>query len=190
MTRRRRSAEEAKAEIIALARAQLLDAGPDALRLDDIAEEMGVSRQAVLHHFGTREELLREVVRAAWLGLFEDLSGLVEESGERSPERFIDEVDDVTRRRGNARLGGWLLLSGEGLPESLFQGALAELPRRMHAAGGKGELRDSQYALLLVGAALFGDAIFGERLRQALSLPDGEDARADFRRWIAARVWG
>jgi len=189
MARRRRSAEEAKAEIIALAKAQLIEAGPDALRLDDIAAEMGVSRQAVLHHFGSREELLREVVRAAWLGLFEDLRGLGEGTALLTPERFIDEVDDVTRRRGNARLGAWLLLSGEGLPEELFQGALGELPGRMHEAAGKGELRDAQYGLLLAGAALFGDAIFGERLRQALDLPDGEEARADFRSWLAARLW-
>ena len=34
-----KEAEEAKAEIIALAKAQLVEAGPDALRLDDIAAD-------------------------------------------------------------------------------------------------------------------------------------------------------
>lgn len=189
MARRRRTAEEARAEILALAQEQLVDAGPSSLRLDDIAASMGVSRQAVLHHFGSREELLREVVREAWLGLFGELRGLVEGAGERTPARFIDQVDEVTRRRGNARLGAWLLLSGEGLPVSLFDGALAELPVGVAKATGAAP-RDAQFALLLIGAALFGDAIFGERLRQALDLKDDEDARAEFRAWLTRLLEG
>jgi AcrR family transcriptional regulator len=187
--RKRRSKEEAKAEILAIAQERLVEAGPDGLRLDDIAAEIGVSRQAVLHHFGSREGLLREVVRHAWLGLFEELRGLVQGPGELSPAGFIDRVDEVTRRKGNARLGAWLLLSGQGLPESLFEGALAELPAQAAGASDGGQLRDLRYGLLLAGAALFGDAIFGTRLRQALSLPDDEEARRDFHAWLAERLW-
>lgn len=187
MSRRRRSAEEAREEILHIAQTSLLERGPDALRLHEVAAEMGVSRQAVLHHFGSREELLREVVRRAWLGLFEELRDLVSQADDFTPARFLERVDEVTRRRGNARLGAWLLLSGEGLPATLFQDALAGLPAALTEEGS--EPRDARYTLLLAGAALFGDALFGVRLRQALGLVDSEEARADFREWMAARLW-
>lgn len=191
MARRRRTREEARAEILQVAQRWLEDRGPDAIRIDDIAADIGVSRQAVLHHFGTREELLREVVRLAWLGLFEDLASLtapLEGTGGSAAAALVERLDDVTRRKGNARLGAWLLLSGQGLPEALFEGALAALPSRLAGDGPPEAQREASYALLLVGAALFGDAIFGVRLRQALSLPDGEEARADFRRWLVERL--
>jgi AcrR family transcriptional regulator len=183
MARRRRPAAETRADILKSAERRLREAGPGALRLDEIAADVGISRQAVLHHFGSREGVLRAVVEQAWGGLFKDLAGLAD--SDLDPTGFVELVDDVARRRGNARLGAWLLLSGQGLPESWFQGAASQLPGRLK---GDADARDTAYSTLLVGAALFGDAIFGVRLRQVLGLPDSEEDRSDFRRWLAERV--
>lgn len=183
MARRRKPAAETRADILVAAEKRLRDTGPASLRLDEIAAEVGISRQAVLHHFGSREGVLRAVVEQAWGGLFKDLAGLTET--ELGPSGLVELVDEVARRRGNARLGAWLLLSGKGLPESWFEGAATALPSQI---GGDADARDTAYATLLVGAALFGDAIFGVRLRQVLGMPDGEDARADFRAWVAERL--
>ena len=177
--RKRRPAAETQAEILEVAQRVLVERGPAELRLDEVAREVGISRQAVLHHFGSREGLMREVVGRAWLGLFEDLGQL----SEAAPGELIGRIDDVTRTRGNARLGAWLLLSDTGLPEEVFQGALAELPEKL--APGDPEAR---YKLLLVGAALFGDAIFGQRLRQAIGLPDTEADRKDFHGWLGKQL--
>ena len=56
------SGEEARARILDAAGEQLRISGPSGLRLDPIAEELGVSRQALLHHFGTRDGLIAAVV--------------------------------------------------------------------------------------------------------------------------------
>ncbi len=183
MARRRKPAAETRADILRAAEVRLRDTGPSSLRLDDIAADVGISRQAVLHHFGSREGVLRAVVEQAWGGLFQDLAGLAD--ADLGPAGFVELVDDVARRKGNARLGAWLLLSGKGLPEAWFQGAASTLPDQL---GGDADARDTAYATLLVGAALFGDAIFGVRLRQVLGMPDGEEAREDFRRWVAERL--
>jgi AcrR family transcriptional regulator len=175
-TRKRRSAGEAREEILAAAGTLLAERGPGAVTLDDVAADVGVSRQAILHHFGSREGLMRAVVERAWRGLFAELAGLA--GGD--PADLVERVDTVARKRGHARVGAWLLLSGQGLPAEVFEGALASL-------GGD---KDRRYAMLLVGAALFGDAVFGARLRQALAMPDGEAERADFRRWLAALLQG
>ncbi len=185
MGRRRRPAEETQAEILQVAQALMHEHGPAGVKLDDIAKEVGVSRQAVLHHFGNREGLMQALVRSAWVGLFEDLATLTTVA-DATPDAFVDHVDDVVRKRGNARLGAWLLLSDSGLPDEVFEGALAGLPQ---ALGTDPDVAPED-ALLLVGAALFGDAIFGRRLRQVLGLTDDEASRERFRRVLAKRVWG
>ena len=131
MARKRRPAAETKAAILAVAGRMLQEGGPASIRLDEVAAELGMSRQAVLHHFGSRDGLLRAVVERAWVGLFTDLSELAQSAEGMQPEAFVDLVDEVVRDRGNARLGAWLLLSESGLDPAVFQGALAGLEARM-----------------------------------------------------------
>ncbi len=119
---------------------------------------------------------MRALVEQAWTGLFEDLAGMAGSAGELEPEQFVELIDDVARRKGNARLGAWLLLSGQGLPDAVFEGAVADLGTENSEEG---------FTMLMLGAVLFGDAIFGERLRQVLGLPESETDRAAFRAWLA-----
>jgi hypothetical protein len=110
--------------------------------------------------------------------LFADLRTLGDAG---SVAALVDRVDDVARRRGNARIGAWLLLSGEGLPDEVFAGALTGLTEKLGLEGA-----DARAALLLVGASVVGDAIFGARFRQALGEPDDEASRAAFRAFLTA----
>jgi len=171
--------------MIAAAQELLIAHGPGGVKLDDVAAEIGVSRQAVLHHFGTRDGLLREVVAQAWFGLFAELKGL-DDPSEMSPARFLDQIDHTVRVRGNARLGAWLLLSDTGLPAEVFQGALSDLPGKVRVAFPHLSDEDVRYGLILVATTLFGDAIFGGRIREAIGAPDGEEARAGYRSWLSA----
>lgn len=187
MARQRRPAAETREAMLEAAQALLVEGGPASVNLDAVGAAVGVSRQAVLHHFGDRAGLLRAVVERAWTGLFADLATLAD-GAPVAPAALVDRVDDVARRRGNARLGGWLLLSGEGLPDEVFEGALAALPKGLAARGAASSEQEGAYMLLLMGAALFGDALFGARLRQALALPDGEEERRRFREWLVVRL--
>ena len=58
MRRKRRTAEQARTEIIEVAKRIVLNEGPRALKLQRIAKEMGVSHPAVLHHFSTVQDVL------------------------------------------------------------------------------------------------------------------------------------
>ena len=55
----RRRPEEAKALILDAAEASMKAGGPAALRLQDVARAAGVSHPTILHHFGSREGLVR-----------------------------------------------------------------------------------------------------------------------------------
>lgn len=56
--------------------------GYDATSLDDLATTLGISKQAILYHFGSKESLLDAVVDKAVSELTEVLWGIIETSGE------------------------------------------------------------------------------------------------------------
>jgi AcrR family transcriptional regulator len=170
---------------MAVAREQLVLGGPAGLRLDGIAKEVGVTRQAILHHFGSRAGLLRTVVERAWTGLFIELTQAMTATSDPSLDALVDRMDDVVRRQGNGVVGAWLILSGEGLPDEVLEGALAQVVPRLAESRGVPE-EQAEFTLLLLATALFGDAVFGGRFRQILSSPDNEEQRAKFRRRLAA----
>ena len=65
---RRRSADDAKAEIREAALDLFLQQGYDAASLEEVAERVGVTRPAVLYHFGSKEALLLSVVEPGFDG--------------------------------------------------------------------------------------------------------------------------
>jgi AcrR family transcriptional regulator len=62
VARTRRTAEDARQVIRAAAVELFVDGGYGATSLDDIAGKVGLTRQAALYHFRTKEDLLRSVV--------------------------------------------------------------------------------------------------------------------------------
>ena len=61
-TRRRRSAAETRSAILEAAELRFLSGGPEAIRLQEIAADAGISHPAILHHFGSREGLVEAMV--------------------------------------------------------------------------------------------------------------------------------
>lgn len=71
--RTRRSAAEARQRILEVAQRELLRVGPEALRLTDLARQLGLSHPAILHHFGSREGLVAAVVQHSMHALTQQL---------------------------------------------------------------------------------------------------------------------
>jgi len=61
-SRRRRSAAETRDAILEAAERRLLDKGPEAIQLQEIAADAGISHPAILHHFGSREGLVEAMI--------------------------------------------------------------------------------------------------------------------------------
>ena len=61
----RRSAEEAQRRILDAAEKRLREGGPEAVRLQDIARDVGISHPAILHHFASRDGLTQALERRA-----------------------------------------------------------------------------------------------------------------------------
>src|SRR5207302_7986018 len=94
--RLRRTPEEARRLILETAQALIARTGPEGLRLQDIAAAAGISHSLILHHFGSREGLVRALTRQAAVELRDKLVAAMA-SGEYSVEEQLDRVFDAFR---------------------------------------------------------------------------------------------
>ena len=132
--------------------------------LNDIADEVGIRRPSLLHHFPSKELLYRAVVHDSfegWIGLVSEATGDVEEGWAqvekvlRAAFLFFEERPDVVRLARRAALDGGPILAEElaGGLRPLFAGARRWLEGEM-AAGRLREFDAAQLILTGYGAVL------------------------------------
>lgn len=193
--RRRRTAEQARREILDAAEKQLSRAGPDSIRLQDVARVVGVSHPTVLHHFGSRDELVRAVVERAFETLQSELVGAFQmaQMGERETELLLTRVSQTLGERGFARLLAWLTLSGAPRKPTIAPirvvAEAAHANRRRHGSKSS-NFEDTLFVTMLAALTMFGDALVGENLRESAGLSSDRDAPQRFRAWLAKLIVG
>lgn len=199
--RRRRSAEDARRAILEVAQKRLVEGGPEALRLQDIAAELGLSHPAILHHFKSREGLLQALARHGLEALQEDLLPALERPPEEvgGAEGILERAFATLGDRGHARLLAWLALSGRGgadegeEPERLLR-SLADAVHARRCAFARESGReepareDTDFSVILVAVALLGDAVLGDGVRRSAGLPDDASTRRRFRSFLGSLV--
>jgi len=183
----RRHPEDARRLILEAAEASMATAGPAGLRLQDVARAAGVSHPTILHHFGSRQGL----VRALNLRTLEELKTAV--IGQLTPAKSGNEGIKLTfaaYRDGLAQRMLWLMQApppAAGGQLSMFEQiveALHEMRVRYARPGAKTDIADSRAIVHLTTIAAFGDAIIGARLRQASGAKE-QAARQRFEKWFS-----
>jgi AcrR family transcriptional regulator len=169
---------------------RLRDHGPDALRLQEIAADVGVSHPTVLHHFGSREELVRAVVRRSILKLETDLIELFADPRSTTDVgATLHHIDEVLRARGQARLVAWLALTTPTSERGAEESRLAEVTRALHAAcvaqGVDVSFEEVGFTVVLGTAASFGAALLGPGLFAMSGLANDEGTMSRYREWLA-----
>jgi AcrR family transcriptional regulator len=195
---KRLSGEEARARILDTTVERLRAEGPAALRLDAIAKELGISRQAILHHFGTREDLIAAVVHRAFERLERELMGglSVLSDRERGSAVLVKRAFEVIVDGGYGRLLGWLALEHRD-PAGFFgarQQVLATLAKMSQQIRerevGPADYRDTLFTFVLVSYAILGSAVFGEGVMRSAGLADDPNAPEEFREWLNSLIVG
>jgi len=189
----RRTAEDARRQILEAAEARLARTGPAGIRLQDVAADVGISHPVILHHFGSREGLIRALTERAIDDFQENLLRVIGTAGVPT-ESVLSQVFTALRH-GLAQRFAWLVLTGETGEPGDGDKALQEIIRTVHehrcAAAPPGTVidpRDTGMTIHLVAAAAFGDAIFGPHLRRGAGLPAEGEATTRFENWLAALV--
>jgi TetR/AcrR family transcriptional regulator, repressor for neighboring sulfatase len=190
--RLRRTPEEARRLILETAQALIARAGPEGLRLQEIAAAAGISHPLILHHFGSREGLVRALVQQAVAELRDKLVAAMG-SAEHSLEQELDQVFDAYRD-GLAQRLAWLATidpAGEAVGPTIMRDIADTLHARRVAAAPPGvvpDRADTESLVHLIAVAAFGDALVGTRLRRSAGLPPTRETERRFRAWLAALI--
>lgn len=189
--RTRRAAEEARTRILDAAERRLATGGPDALRLQDIARDLGISHPTILHHFGSRDGLVRALEERAMRRLQEELLGRLEASAEEGLARAFATLGEA----GHARLLAWQVLRGGEAPTRDEAAMMKTLTDAYHLARAEKARRsgrpepayeDTAFWVRLAALALFGEALIGPVLSESARVADPEATHARFQAWLAA----
>jgi AcrR family transcriptional regulator len=187
--RKRRTAEEARSAILDAAERRLVADGPGAIRLQEVAADVGVSHPTVLHHFGSREGLVDAVVERALDSLHSALVAAVRASPE-SPdqvETMLEAVFEGLVSGGHGRAFLWLALSGyapsgKDLRVRTVAEVVHEVRRQKCRSAGKRTppFEDTYFTVLLPALALLSLSVIG---------PDDDPREpARFRAWLARLI--
>lgn len=184
----RRTPEEARRQILDAAEACMAKAGPAGLRLQEVAETAGVSHPTILHHFESREGLVRAVHQRSVAQLRETLTEAMSSAG-----ASIQPVAATFAafREGLAQRILWILQSGPppagaGIPiiDDMVD-HLHAIRLRLARPGEVVDREDTRAMVHLTTVAAFGDAVIGQRLRRSPTPEADAEAAARFADWYA-----
>jgi AcrR family transcriptional regulator len=191
--RARRTPEEARRLILETAQQLIARAGPEGLRLQEIATAAGISHPLILHHFGSREGLVHALTQQAVAELRDKLVTAMG-SADYSLEQQLDQVFDAFRD-GLAQRLAWLATIDPAGEQAGAATVMRDIADSLHArrvatarAGEVPDRADTESLVHLIAAAAFGDAIFGPRLRRSAGLPLTRETEHRFRSWLAALI--
>jgi AcrR family transcriptional regulator len=194
--RRRRSAAETRNAILEAAERRLLAGGPEAIRLQEIAADAGISHPAILHHFGSREGLVEAMVIRGITNLQAQFLEGWPSAKEPDIEGVFERFFEVASHRGIARMLAWLILSGKGnrtMTPNVFKPAAERMHagrvRRAQKEGRRSpELEQTLFAATFLFILVLGDSLFGPSVRRAVGLGSGANATRRFRRLLSKTV--
>ena len=169
----RRTPEEARTLALASARRLLLADGPDAITLQAVATDLGMSHTNLIHHFGSAAGLQSELMRQ----MMSELTAAIESAvmrlraGKGEFRDFVDIVFDVFDRGGAGRLAAWIVLSGEATRLApvgeVVRDYIDSVERTADPSTGVQDVHERvTSATLFVTMAALGDAIIGNHLRR------------------------
>jgi AcrR family transcriptional regulator len=174
----RRTAAEARRQILEAAEALLAEGGPAAVQVRAVARRVGVTDAAVNHHVGTRDELLAALLRHGGRRLKDELEGVCERWATAGGDSR-DLVDALARlyRQGYAELALGLHRAGWRSEGSGWLDVVVDTlhDRRVASARRLGvpapRRRDTQLTVAALNQAMLAEPLFGREMRASAGIP-------------------
>ena len=189
--RKRRTAEEARAAILDAAERRLVTSGPAGIRLQEVAADVGMSHPTVLHHFGSREALVKEVCERRFAAIHADLVRALSSStgGPQEVTDLLDSVFQALEAHGHGRVVFWLALEGLLMKREELRlhdmGLAVQAIRSKKRKARTPPLEDTLNVVALASLALLAESVLGKSILRDAGLGEDRVARARFRAWLA-----
>ena len=185
----RLSPDKAKSAILDAAEDIIVDVGVAGLRLSEVAKKAGMAHPNILHHFGSRENLIASL--ADRVG--ERRKTLVSEAiaaALRAPDnKLVDAITHVLDEafEGNkGKLSIWLHLSKTSGPLEPYFEQIATMAHELHRRFDSNVTREeTNRVVMLITLSLCGEAVCGPSVKNALNMEHAHDTPHNFRRWLA-----
>jgi AcrR family transcriptional regulator len=176
-------------EILDAAERALVASGRAAIRQEKVAADAGVAGPTLIHHFHSRDQLIREVVDRATERVRQDrlerLATDVLDTYDMPAllARILESLAEPDRARLQNRLASEGLLQSD--PTKALASAGAILHGRREAESGKRESEeDTLFALVLASLALGAEPVVGRETWDSAGLGADADVSARFRAWL------
>jgi AcrR family transcriptional regulator len=175
----RRTREASKQAILEAAEKRLAAEGPDGVKVQLVAADLGMTDAALHYHFGNREALMVALLSFAGRRLVADVRRAIAgwEAASFDMRALARLLHKSYAEKGVARLALWLALSGW---KSRGSGMLNELVGEVHrlrAARARADGRrappiaGTRHALALLNAACLMQPLIGEAMLRAVDAP-------------------
>ena len=195
--RTRRSPEEARRRILEAAERRLAGGGPDAVRVQHLAADLGITDAAIYHHFRNREGLLDALARFGARNLKNAMEDVIAGfDGDREDIEAVAALAlETFERRGYARLVLWLSMAGipSDRGSGMFDGLGMAFERRFLAASPPGSDRaavalEARFLATLLILVVFAEPMLGTISRRSIGLGGGRATTLQFRRWFSGAM--
>jgi AcrR family transcriptional regulator len=188
----RRTPEAAKLAILEAAERRLIEDGPDGVRVQHIAADLGITGAALHYHFGSRETLIDAVRRFSAKRLLTDIEAILEawDVDRLDLHRLSALFRKTYADRGAARLIFWLALSGRkprgsGLLKGLIEAVHQTRERRAVASGrAPPPISDTRFVVALLSSIHAVMPVAGDALLLSASAEAGEQGVERFLDWV------
>jgi AcrR family transcriptional regulator len=188
----RRTPEAARLAILEAAERRLIEDGPEGVRVQHIAADLGMTGAALHYHFGSRETLIDAVRRFSAKRLLTDIDAILEawDVNRLDLRRLSALFRKTYADRGAARLIFWLALSGHkprgsGLMKDLIEAVHQTRERRALASGHTPPpISDTRFVIALLGSVHAVMPVAGDALLLSASAEAGKLGAERFLDWV------
>jgi AcrR family transcriptional regulator len=196
--RRRLDSATAQALILDATERRLIAMGPAGIRLQEVAADAGVSHPTVLHHFGSRELLVKAVISRSLGAINEALIEAIRASSgdEEQLEAMLENVAVSLGKSGHGRVIMWLALEGHRIDGAdVHLGDVVDATHALRLSrfekGKKKPTRiDTAHTVVLAALALVGGSVIGSTMLENAGVGGDASAETRFRKWLSHLLLG
>lgn len=170
----RRQPEEARELILASAETLLVEQGPLALKLAEVAAAAGVANGTVLHHFGSIDGVHTALMERMTEQLVANVFAAAMREHDRDAQNaaVMEALFDTFETRGAARLAAWLELTGEWRRLTNVRDAVRAVAAK-RAELDSAKVTEVEDMVLVAVVMAMGAGLFGRSLGQLIGKPAG-----------------